>query len=419
MEPLRHAPTSKYTPVTYGETTPAQLIEILGINLSLFHTHPMWVEATVNNLEMTDLSKVGMTETGWKTYAMLRRSYPHFFAKPSATTPKIEVQLNQFQRTVPKNHLLTTSWRMRQLVASCEDETLIRIRSEGEGCDESIANDFLDYLVTGKATINHDNAIVLLKLAHYCMMEDLDAKVIDFLKTQITQESLPLYLQMALLLNHPHLSALCLFGVFQLSYLEISAIIAGINQPANSAETLFLERVRFLKDQGFLARMDGEKVRLSCKNENLYDGLTLSALNALCQKSPVLLKLKDIPELDDEKLEGILGRLPDLKHLSISHPIITNIPYIERFETLSCINCTSLTTLTAPIAKFLDCSYCSSLTSITAPVATFVDCLSCERLETIHAPAATDLCCHNCSNLTTITVPQATLTALYGQALPA
>ena len=75
---------------------------------------------------------------------------------------------------------------------------------------------------------------------------------------------------------------------------------------------------------------------------------------------------------------------------------VSYMPIIGELKTLFggklyCTGCTSLTTLSAPMATELDCGNCTSLTTLSAPMATNLFCYNCTSLTALSAPMATDL----------------------------
>ncbi len=86
---------------------------------------------------------------------------------------------------------------------------------------------------------------------------------------------------------------------------------------------------------------------------------------------------------------------------------------------LNCSRCTSLTSLSAPNATDFSCFNCTSLTSISAPNATDLDCSRCTSLTSVSAPNATNLYCSYCTSLTSVSAPNATDLYCYDCALTA
>jgi len=81
---------------------------------------------------------------------------------------------------------------------------------------------------------------------------------------------------------------------------------------------------------------------------------------------------------------------------------LDGMPIIGELKTLHegdfyCNNCTSLTTLSAPMAFNLNCYNCTSLTTLSAPMASSLGCEGCTSLTTLSAPMATELNCSGCA----------------------
>jgi len=57
---------------------------------------------------------------------------------------------------------------------------------------------------------------------------------------------------------------------------------------------------------------------------------------------------------------------------------------------LECYDCTSLTTLSAPMANYLECYGCTSLTALSAPMATELYCSGCALTATSIASILAD-----------------------------
>ena len=81
---------------------------------------------------------------------------------------------------------------------------------------------------------------------------------------------------------------------------------------------------------------------------------------------------------------------------------VSYMPIIGELKTLFggklyCNNCTSLTTLSAPMATSLYCYDCPSLTTLSAPMASTLECNGCTSLTTLSAPMATRLYCSGCA----------------------
>jgi hypothetical protein len=78
------------------------------------------------------------------------------------------------------------------------------------------------------------------------------------------------------------------------------------------------------------------------------------------------------------------------------------MPIIGELKTLFggklyCNGCTSLTTLSAPMATSLYCNGCTSLTALSAPMANTLGCNGCASLTTLSAPMANTLGCNGCA----------------------
>ncbi len=81
---------------------------------------------------------------------------------------------------------------------------------------------------------------------------------------------------------------------------------------------------------------------------------------------------------------------------------LDGMPIIGELNTLysgefNCNDCTSLTTLSAPMATLLGCNECTSLTTLSAPMATEFYCNGCTSLTALSAPMATYLECNGCA----------------------
>ena len=81
---------------------------------------------------------------------------------------------------------------------------------------------------------------------------------------------------------------------------------------------------------------------------------------------------------------------------------MNEMPIIGELKTLyegslNCSGCTSLTTLSAPMATSLYCYNCTSLTAFSAPMATYLNCSGCTSLTALSAPMATSLNCYGCA----------------------
>ena len=88
--------------------------------------------------------------------------------------------------------------------------------------------------------------------------------------------------------------------------------------------------------------------------------------------------------------------------------LLTNADFIGELNTLFtgtlyCYDCTSLTTLSAPMATNLYCNSCTSLTTLSAPMATNLECDNCTSLTTLSAPNATAIYASGC-DLTTVAI---------------
>ena len=81
---------------------------------------------------------------------------------------------------------------------------------------------------------------------------------------------------------------------------------------------------------------------------------------------------------------------------------VSYMPIIGELKTLFggylyCTGCTSLTTLSAPMATELECYNCTSLTALSAPMANILYCYNCTSLTALSAPMATELDCSGCA----------------------
>lgn len=390
-----------------GPNVPTQILEFFGKNKYFTYTYTDWTVKMVKLLEKKDLSKSNLTDTCWKTYEWLIRIHPDLFTQSSSNTPVMDIRVNQHQRTMPKNHLLMSSDAFRRMMGSGMAEAAENcLRINDNDIDDPSVMDFLAYLEKGHVEITDDNAMELLKLAQTQSLADLEDKVIRFLKTRLTLEHLPLLIKQALILKHPNLIKDCLAFAFSLSEQEIEQMIKESRQEGSSAEAIFLRRVLFLKKAGIQAKPGHDTSTLNV-GQNIYDPRILEALNELFLIAPILLELKDIPFLTDEKLDKIMGKLTHLKHLSIKDPNITRIPNVEKLITIMCDNCPSLTSLNAQLATNIHSSGCGRMTTIKAPLATYINCPSCPSLTSLTAPAVTFLSCYQSTGLTALDIPSA------------
>jgi hypothetical protein len=368
--------------------------------------NPEWTKKVIFLLGKTDLSKVELTKTSLKTYRT-------FFAAHKESFPKSFNQLgfyfknekNEDQtRFVSKNLLLARDSDFFAKKFEYNDTQPVKL----ESYSESVINEFLNYLETGRVVINEDNVMELLAIARQYQIKDLGNELVHFLLDHLSVETFKDIWEGAIDFQSPEATiARCLEFAFKNREELIKT------QSDQSSSTELLKTIYSLNERGVRFDFSFNQLLVSADKTRLMDALILKVLNLIFRDIPFALSLKN-KDLNEEEIKSILEKLPHLNHLLIKNDIIKNIPYVERFNKLDCEGCTSLTQLTAPRATELSCTGCTSLTHLTAPQATELYCYNCTSLTQLTAPQATRLFCSGCTSLTQLTAPRVTVLYCHG-----
>ncbi|HXF29248.1 MAG TPA: BTB/POZ domain-containing protein, partial [Chlamydiales bacterium] len=191
--------------------------------LNFFENHPDWTQnhqeecrsycSLLDRTHFTSDQINQMTDTAWKTYAMLFTKYPYLFSlqQPGAKQITITTTGQKEGTHILKNHLLMLSNKFRKMLSSAmkEDNTdAIELRAHPD--NEGAFKIFLKYIATGELPLNGDNVIDLLILSDEHDIEVLRQQCLLFIKENLDLSQLPDLLRVSLDLHLPDLTWLCL-----------------------------------------------------------------------------------------------------------------------------------------------------------------------------------------------------------------
>lgn len=382
-----------------------RILDFLEGNNKFIQGSPDLASKMVSLLDKSDLSQIGMSETAWKTYRTLYLRHPNLYTRTPAEHPKMILKMNGKEYTVPKNRL----WSSSEVFRKHFNHSSAPLELTFDDPDGEVGEIFLNFLGDGKIPNIRHYCIPLLKFAQSYFIEDLEAKVVDYIENNLSHENLPILFGWAIKLGHQRLTTSCL-GYIWNERTNIRQLTMHMDQQNGDLDTeaaKVLQLARLLRLQGLTANINNQRLEIGFSKLYKVDATNLAALNALCKRVALCLKLVDVPYLDDTRLENVLKALPDLKHLYIKSNKVTKIPFSERFMSVICNDCEDMTHLDLSAATEIECNRCAKLTSIAAGKAESLFCEGCPKLESINAPKVTWLNCSVCPSLTSLDMPAA------------
>lgn len=405
-------------------------------------------------------------------YKEVFKKFPDFFP-PRTSKEWVTIECGEKKSTIPKNLLVAESDVLRaQLQSSMQGvqrEIVVKIESE--------KGSIYDHLTQEPLTLSGDNVLEIYQYANEYCLAALERRCMQFLKENLSRNNLEAVTDFAILTQNADLILISLefvqknFFPFTLGK-KLSEFLKGENNQFRKMALTYLpffecefvldarkitlirkpnpdtreELIHFnkllqvevltidvqnlpIKDEkeiieGFSSAYRKLLVSTSHGKFKCVDEVVAYVQNFDEKKHQIDLDLRDIPDLNDEKLLELSKYLPDeLYAIHINSPEITFVPRAKYIHCSDCINlktlevpgalevtcvgCKKLEILKAPQATSITCQDCSSLAQLSAVKVREVNCNYCVELATLDLPEATNVNCRGCAKLMTLVAPKA------------